>query len=501
MESPLSTKFFSIRIRTALATIALAGASLVFAQSDNHWVATWSAAPYLVESANMPPSPGLTNNTLRQVVRVSIGGDTLRLKLTNVNNTQATELKAVNIAVSSGGNKIEATTLKALSFAGKASASLASGASVTSDPIAFRLTPSMRVAITILYGATSSNMTGHVGSRTNSYIVAGDKTTAADLAGSASTPHWYSINTIDVRAPQAAQAVGIIGNSITDGYGLTPDLQNRWTDIFSERLLANEKTKNVAVLNMGIGATTVLGTAQTAGVTRFQRDILDQQGIGWVILFHGVNDIGSSNASATSLIAGLKQMASAAKAKGLKVYGGTIMPFNGNSYYSAAHEMVRREVNYFIRHDAVYDGVIDFDKTMRNPSDTTRLQAAVNNDWLHPSTAGYKVMGESIDLKLFENGISGLTRQPGIAPAGAWLAWTNSVNGMAAIRFAIPQESYVSLRVRSVDGRVSAELAGRTFTAGSHTVELAQDLPQGVYLCSIHAQGVAETRTIYVAGR
>ncbi|QQS06898.1 MAG: SGNH/GDSL hydrolase family protein [Fibrobacterota bacterium] len=497
----MNTKFVLNLIRSALTMILAAGVPAVFAQSDNHWVATWSAAPYLVESANMPPSPGLTNNTLRQVVRVSIGGDTLRLKLTNVNNTQATELKAVNIAVSSGGSKIEAATLKSLKFNGSASASLAAGASVTSDPIAFPLTPSMRVAITILYGATSSNMTGHVGSRTNSYIVSGDKVTATELTGSVSTPHWYSINTIDVRTPQAAQAVGIIGNSITDGYGLTPDLQNRWTDIFSERLLANEKTKNVAVLNMGIGATTVLGTAQTAGVTRFQRDILDQQGIGWVIIFHGVNDIGSSNASSANLIAGLKQMASAAKAKGLKVYGGTILPFNGNSYYSAAHETVRKEVNYFIRHDAVYDGVIDFDKTMRNPSDTTRLQAAVNNDWLHPSTAGYKVMGESIDLKLFENGISGAIGQPTLGRTGTSLEWTKSASGASAVRFEIPAESYVSLRVRSLNGRVTTELAGRTFAAGSHTVELAQDLPQGVYLCSIHAQGVAETRTIYVAGR
>jgi len=483
-----------------LGVVALAGA--VFAQTDNHWVGTWSAAPYLVESANMPPSPGLTNNTLRQVVRVSIGGDTLRLKLSNVNNSQATELKAVNIAVSSGGSKIDASTLKALTFGGKASASLAAGASVTSDPIAFALTPSMRVAITILYGATSSNMTGHVGSRTNSYIVSGDKVTAAELTGSVSTPHWYSINTIDVRAPQAAQAVAVIGNSITDGYGLTPDLQNRWTDIFSQRLLANEKTRNVAVLNMGIGATTVLGTAKTAGVVRFQRDVLEQEGLGWVIIFHGVNDIGSSNASAANLIAGLKQMAQAAKAKGVKVYGGTILPFNGNSYYSTAHEAVRREVNYFIRHDPVYDAVIDFEKTMRDPADTTKMKEALKNDWLHPNTEGYKVMGESIDLKMFENGISATGPRVVAAPSASHLAWTRSATGTPAIRFSIPEQSWVSLKVRSIDGRMATEIAGRTFAAGEHTVELAgRDLPGGVYLCSMQAHGVAETRTGYVAGR
>jgi len=395
----------------ALVSICTFAQGALAAEAAKHWVGTWSAAPYLVEAANMPPSPGLSNNTLRQVVRVSIGGDTLRLKLSNINNAQAVELKSVNIAVSKSGSSIDAATLTPLKFAGGASATMAAGASVVSDPVAFKLTPGMRVAITIFYGATSSNMTGHVGSRTNSYIVSGDKSTAADLTGSVSTPHWYSINTIDVLAPASATTVGIIGNSITDGYGLTPDLQNRWTDIFSQRLLDNSATSQVGVLNMGIGATTVLGTSQTSGVVRFQRDVLDQAGLGFVIVYHGVNDIGSSNASSASLIAGLKQMATAAKAKGVKVYGATIIPFNGNAYYSTAHEAVRHDVNAWIRTSGTYDGVIDFDKTMRNPSDTTRMLEALKNDWLHPNTDGYKKMGESIDLKLFE------APNTGVAPA------------------------------------------------------------------------------------
>jgi len=401
---------FRAAILATISICTLATATFA-AEPTKHWVGTWSAAPYLVEAANMPPSPGLTNNTLRQVVRVSIGGDTLRLKLTNVNNTQAVTLKSVNIAVSKSGSIIDAATLTPLKFAGSASATMAAGASVTSEPVAFKLAPSMRVAITIAYGATSSNMTGHVGSRTNSYIVAGDKSTATELTGSVSTPHWYSINTIDVLAPASATTVGIIGNSITDGYGLTPDLQNRWTDIFSQRLLDNASTSQVGVLNMGIGATTVLGTGQTAAVNRFQRDILDQSGIGYVIIYHGVNDIGSSNASSSALIAGLKQLATASKAKGLKVYGATIIPFNGNSYYSTAHEAVRRDVNAWIRTPGNYDGVIDFDHTMRNPSDTTKMKEALKNDWLHPNTEGYKVMGESIDLKLFDSPNTGVANE------------------------------------------------------------------------------------------
>jgi len=388
-----------------LPTVATAATT---ADSTKHWVGTWSAAPYLVEAGNMPPSPGLANNTLRQVVRVSIGGDTIRLKLSNVNNSTAVTLKSVNVAVSKSGSVIDASTLKALSFDGSASATMSAGGSVTSDPIAFKLTPSMRVAITIQYGATSSNMTGHVGSRTNSYILAGDKSTSADFAGSVSTPHWYSINTIDVLSDKSTAAVAIIGNSITDGYGLTPDLQNRWTDVFSEALLANPATKNVGVLNMGIGATNVLGSGQTTGNMRFQRDVLEQSGLKWVVIFYGVNDIGGG-ASSASLIDGLKKMVTAAKAKGLKVYGGTITPFNGNGYYSAAHETVRNAVNDWIRTSGTYDGVIDFDKAIRDPANLSKMKAALSNDWLHPNTDGYKAMGQSVDLKLFETIPSGVS--------------------------------------------------------------------------------------------
>lgn len=368
--------------------------------STKHWVGTWSAAPYLVEAANMPPSPGLANNTLRQVVRVSIGGDTLRLRFSNADNTTAVVLKSASIAVAKTGSVIDAATSKALSFGGGAGTTMAAGASATSDAVAFALAPGMRVAITIVYGATSSNMTGHVGSRTNSYILAGDKSASADFAGSVSTPHWYSINTLEVRAPLSTSAVAVIGNSITDGYGLVPDLQNRWTDIFSQALLANPSTQNVGVLNMGIGATNVLGTGQTTGNVRFQRDVLEQNGLRWVIIFYGVNDIGGGAGSA-SLIDGLKKMGSAAKAKGLKVYGATITPFNGNSYYTVSHEAVRQEVNKWIRTGGFYDAVIDFDRAIRDPADTTRMQAALKNDWLHPNTDGYKALGQSVDLKLF----------------------------------------------------------------------------------------------------
>ncbi|MGB2867616.1 MAG: hypothetical protein WBD36_04140 [Bacteroidota bacterium] len=185
------------------------------------WVGTWSTAPQLVEPGNMPPSPGLTNNSLRQVVRVSIGGDTIRVKFSNEFSTSAVTMNSVQIAVSTGGNAIDISTNKELKFNGNSQVSMNAGVAVTSDPIAFALTPRMDVAITIYFGQTSASVTGHPGSRTTSYIIAGNTTTTTDFTGAVTTDHWYNINTIDVLAPSTAACVAILGNSITDGRGST----------------------------------------------------------------------------------------------------------------------------------------------------------------------------------------------------------------------------------------------------------------------------------------
>lgn len=201
------------------------------------WVGTWSTAPQLVEPGNMPPSPGLTNNSLRQVVRVSIGGDTLRLRFSNEFSTSPVTMKSVQIAVSTGGSTVDTSTNEELKFNGDSGVIMDVGAAVTSDPIAFNLKPRMDLVITIYYGQTSSTVTGHPGSRTTSYIIAGDTATKTDFTGAVTTDHWYTINAIDVLAPSTASCVAILGNSITDGRGSTTNLQNRWPDIFSEHLL------------------------------------------------------------------------------------------------------------------------------------------------------------------------------------------------------------------------------------------------------------------------
>jgi lysophospholipase L1-like esterase len=372
------------------------------------WVGTWSTAPQRVEPGNMPPSPGLTNNSLRQVVRVSIGGDTLRARFSNEFSTSAVTMKSVQIAVSTGAGTINLATNKELEFSGSSGVTLNAGTAVTSDPIAFTLTPRMDVALTIYFGQTSATVTGHPGSRTTSYILAGNKTTSTDFTGAVTTDHWYTINAIDVLAPSTAACVAILGNSITDGRGSITNLQNRWTDVLSESLLKDSRTQEVGVLNLGIGGNSVLsGGLGPTGVLRYDRDILSQSGVRWAIIVEGVNDIGGVNSAAgattiaNNLIAAYRQMIVNARARNIRIYGGTIMPFNGNSYYNQYSESCRNTVNQWIRTGGKYDGCIDFDRVMRNPQDTTRLVSTYQNDGLHPDAAGYKTMGESIDLNLF----------------------------------------------------------------------------------------------------
>lgn len=365
------------------------------------WVGSWSCAPY-ESGSNTPPSPYLANNSLRQIVRVSIGGDTLRLKFSNKTCGSSLTMNAVTVAISTGGSNIDVSTIKQLKFNGNLSATINPYGSLTSDPLAFNLAPNSRVAITIHYGQASSSAdaTSHAGSRTDSYILVGDGTTSPDFAGSVVTPRWYTINTIDVKAAQTAGCVAVLGNSITDGYGITGGTQNRWTDMFSQKLLNNPKTEDVGVLNLGIGATNAAGGGATTGASRFKKDILAQSGLRWVIIFYGTNDI-NGGASAATITGAFQKMINDAHALNLKVYGATITPFNGSGYYSVAHEAVRNEVNTWIKTPGHYDGYLDFDKVIQDPANTIKMLDIYANDYLHPNILGYKTLGESIDTTLF----------------------------------------------------------------------------------------------------
>ena len=377
---------------------------------SGHWVGTWSTAPQLVEPRNLPPDPGLSGSTLRQVVRVSLGGDSLRVRFSNEFSTSPVTLRAAQVAVSTGGSTIDSTTRVSLTFGGEPSLTMSAGGTVTSDPFSYELEPRTDLAITLYFGDTSPDVTGHPGSRTTSYLLTGDHLAEATWVDPTQTDHWYVINAIDVKAPDAAAAVAILGNSITDGRGSGTNRQNRWPDILAARLLENPATKQVAVLNMGIGGNCVLRSCLgPSALDRLERDIIRQPGVRWLIILEGVNDLGQTPDStaaarvARGLIDAYEQMIEVAHGEGIQVYGATILPFGESFYYADFREAARNTVNKWIRTSGRFDAVIDFDRAMRNPEKPLTLLPDVHSgDFLHPNEAGYQRMGEAVDLSLFE---------------------------------------------------------------------------------------------------
>lgn len=393
------------KIALLFACLLSAGVAL----AGGHWVGTWGTAPQLVERHNNPPAPGLANNSLREIVQVSIGGKKVRLKLTNEFSTEATEIKAIELSIaktSGSSSEIDESSTVQLTFDGKTSVTIPAKGMVTSDAVKFPIKDRQNVAITIHYGAVSPSVSGHPGSRTTSYLKEGNTT---DFTDAIRTDHWYNIQTLEVEAPKKAGAIAILGNSITDGRGSTTNEQNRWADVLSRRLLANKATSRVGVLNMGIGGNCVLrGGLGPTGKDRYHRDLFGQEGVKWIILFEAVNDLGSSwngVQTAERIIDVYKEIIDEAHQKGIRVYGATITPFKGNNYYSADHEKGRSTLNEWIRTTELLDGVIDFDKAVRNPQDPEAMQKEFlfENDWLHFNAKGYETMGNSIDLNLFTN--------------------------------------------------------------------------------------------------
>jgi lysophospholipase L1-like esterase len=326
--------------------------------------------------------------------------------LSNEYGNAPVTMRSVHLARSTGGHAIEASSDTALSFSGSASVVIAQGQTVTSDELDFAVSPQTKVALTVAFGGVPSDVTGHPGSRTTSYIATGNVVSSASLSSPVSTAHWYFATGIDVVASSAGSAAVVtFGDSITDGRGSTTDGNDRWPDALSRRLRANLPTASVSVLNQGIGGNAVVtGGNGPTGLVRFQRDVLDQAGVRWVVVLHGVNDIGvaTSTTVAQGLIGAYQQIVAAARARGVRAYGVPILPFAGSQYDSAEHESMRQTVNTWIRADGNFDDVIDLETAVRDSGSPTRLLPAYDSgDGLHLNPAGYQRMADVIDLALF----------------------------------------------------------------------------------------------------
>ena len=402
----------------AAALLLVSGAACASAQNSN-WIVSWGASQQVPEPQNALPADDLHDATIRQIVHLSVGGPTLRVHVSNAFGTEALRFTSVHIArpVSPSSSAIDPATDKALTFAGQKDVLVPPGAEFVSDPVDYSIAPLSDLAVSLHLDAPPTRQTGHPGSRATTYYVHGDAVSAANLTDAKHVDHWYLLSDIDVlSSAKDAASIVALGDSITDGHGATTNGNDRWPDVLSSRLQAEKKTRNIGVTNQGIGGNHLLTDGLGPNVlARFDRDVLAQAGVKWVIVFEGVNDLGGLTIRAeipqadhaafvARILATYQQVIARAHAHGIRVIGATITPYTGSGYYhpDALNEADRQAVNAWIRAGGHFDAVVDFDAVIRDPQNPDRILPAYDcGDHLHPGPAGYKAMGEAIPLSLF----------------------------------------------------------------------------------------------------
>ncbi|MDB5691349.1 MAG: lysophospholipase [Alphaproteobacteria bacterium] len=411
-------------LRTARLTLALTamafGGPAALSAPPAAWVGSWASAQQVPEPQNSLPAEALTDATLRQHVRLSLGGRRLRVRLSNLFGTAPLEVDAATIARAAdpAGAALVPGSVRPLTFTGEGRVTIPAGAEYLSDPVDLDVPPLATLAISLHFPLSPARQTGHPGSRATSWVAPGNQAAAPALQGANGVAHWYQLANVEVEAAPGAAVIVAFGDSITDGHGVPTDRDTRWPDILAERLQAAPATRGIGLLNMGIGGNRILldGLGPNA-LARFDRDVLGPSGVRWAILLEGINDLGTFGQDGTPgpaahqalvrrMVAAYAQMAARARARGIRCIAGTIMPFAGSGYKpDAAKEADRQALNRWIRAPGHFDAVIDFDLLVRDPNHPDHMRAEYDSgDHLHPSEAGYRAMGEAIPLTLFRTG-------------------------------------------------------------------------------------------------
>ncbi|GKT42014.1 uncharacterized protein ColSpa_02195 [Colletotrichum spaethianum] len=395
-------------------------------RDEREWVTIWGTMPQLCEPANLPPAPFnetgrvFRDATLRQTVKVSLAASTLRLQISNAFGASDLPITAVTIARTAnntaGTSGVDADSLQVVTFSGSGSFIVPNGAIVFSDPIELSVEARSIVSVTIYLadGQTTNSITAHPGSRTTSFLVNGNHVADQDLGANATrTDHWYLISAIEAWVPKGASAVAIVGDSISDGRGSTTNANDRWPDQLLARMQNESSTQSIAIVNEAAGGNRVLADGLGPnGLGRIDRDVIAQSAVKYAIVFIGVNDIGTAATTAAAqqavgdrLVAAYDQMITRLHRFGIAVFGATITPFTGDgqTYSDPEREKTRQKVNEWIRSSGRFDGLVDFDKVVRDPAAPEKLKVEYDTgDHLHLNPAGYQAMAAGVDLALFE---------------------------------------------------------------------------------------------------
>jgi lysophospholipase L1-like esterase len=387
-------------------------------EKPERWVGAWASAQVLAEGDKALPRNATRNVTLRQIVRSSLSGSALRIRVSNAYGTEPLRLNALHVARphSLPSSRIDAASDRAVTFDTRAKVVIPAGAELTSDPVDVTVESLSSLAITMQIESVPSQQTTHIASHTTSYVSIDDKASAPELKSAMPVDHWYFLSSVDVLNPEGL-AIVALGDSITDGSGSTKNANNRWVDVLAERLQRSPAHRQIGVLNVGIGGNCLVRDCNGPNaLARFDRDVLARSRVGYLIVLEGINDLGTLTRNGPvpdsehrdlvqQMLQAYREIVQRARTHGIKVIGGTLLPFKGFEVYrpSEINELDRQRINAWIRAPGNFDAVIDFDKLAHDPERPDWLLAEYDSgDHIHPSPNGYRALGEAIALELFE---------------------------------------------------------------------------------------------------